>query len=71
MLSAILNENLKQDLLKAMEITWKGILAIFIVIAIVIVAVMVMGFITRKLDENKAKKEEAKRLANEQNQSQG
>lgn len=71
MLSAILNENLKQDLSKAMEITWKGILAIFIVIAIVIVAVMVMSFITRKLDENKAKKEEAKRLANEQNQSQG
>ena len=69
-LSAILNETLKEDLSKALEITWKGILAIFIVIAIVIVAVSIMSAVTRKIEESKARREAAKQ-ANEQNQTQG
>ncbi len=57
MLSAVLNENLKKDLSKALEITWKGALAIFIVIAIVILAVTVMNLITKRLVMAKARRE--------------
>ncbi|MBQ4049204.1 MAG: OadG family protein [Clostridia bacterium] len=64
LLSAVLNENLKEDLSKALEITWKGVLAIFIVIAIVIIAVSIMSVITKKIENAKQLKEQAKNAEN-------
>ena len=56
--------NLKEDLSKALEITWKGVLAIFIVIAIVIIAVSIMSVITKKIENAKQLKEQAKNAEN-------
>lgn len=70
LLSAVLNENLKEDLSKALEITWKGVLAIFIVIAIVIIAVSIMSVITKKIENAKQLKEQAKNAENNGGQNQ-
>jgi len=67
-LFSVLNENLKGDLNKALEITWKGILAIFVVIAIVIVVVLAMSYVTKKIEDAKKKKEELKNSQNSTNE---
>ena len=52
-------ENFNLDrLVFSLQYMWKGMLAIFIVIAVIILAVVVMNFCTSKIQERKALKEE-------------
>lgn len=48
-----------EHLLKSLEIMWKGVVAIFIVIALIIVVTKVVNAICVKADKSRAEKENA------------
>ena len=57
------------DVLKpALNFLWQGLLAIFVVIGLIIVAVKITAYVIAKTEEMKKQKEEAKN--NEQNNAQ-
>ncbi|MDD3831775.1 MAG: hypothetical protein PHW00_03880 [Clostridia bacterium] len=49
--------SIKENLLKALDISWKGILAIFIVISIVCIASVGLNAICRRVATRKAQKD--------------
>lgn len=55
MLNLLVN---KDTLLKSLDIFWKGLLAIFVVVAIVITVTYLLKYFVTKLDERKKKNTE-------------
>lgn len=55
MLNLLVN---KDTLLKSLDILWKGLLAIFVVVAIVITVTYLLKYFVTKLDERKKKNTE-------------
>lgn len=49
---------MNENLIKSLEIMWKGCLAIFTVIAIIVVCVLLLTYVDKKINERKAKKVE-------------
>lgn len=54
------------DLAKAFEIMWKGVVAIFIVIALIILVTKAVNWICVKADTKRAEKEKQQAEQNEQ-----
>ncbi len=54
------------NLVAALNILWKGVLAIFIVIALIIVAVKAVSYGIQKVDEAKKQREENANRPNDQ-----
>lgn len=57
----------RENLLSALDILWKGLLAIFIVIALIIVAVKFSAYCIAKCDELKQRAEQNAQNENENN----
>ena len=53
----------------ALNFLWQGLLAIFVVIGLIIIAVKLTAFIIGKCDEMKKRREEAAQAKNEQSNS--
>ena len=53
----------------ALNFLWQGLLAIFVVIGLIIIAVKLTAFIIAKCDEMKKRREEAAQAENEQSNS--
>lgn len=56
-------------LIPALNFLWQGLLAIFVVIGLIIIAVKLTAFIIAKCDEMKKRREEAAQAENEQSNS--
>lgn len=54
-----MSEQQKADLSKALEIFWKGMLAVVLVVAIIMAATYLMQYIAKKAEERKAERERA------------
>ena len=56
------------DLMKSLEIMWKGVVAIFLVIALIIIVTNIVNKACVQADAKRAEKEKQRTEQNEQNQ---
>ena len=54
-----MSEQQKADLSKALEIFWKGMLAVVLVVAIIMAETYLMQYLSKKAEERKAERERA------------
>lgn len=51
LLNICTNVSIKDNILKALDISWKGILSIFIAMAIIYIAIVILNKITHKKED--------------------